>query len=51
MFSQVYSLPISEGTINNVLTRVAMNCEVVYQQIKTNIVDSKIIGSDETGEK
>jgi hypothetical protein len=28
-----------------------MNCEVVYQQIKANIVDSKIIGSDETGVK
>jgi transposase len=51
MFSQVYSLPISEGTINNVLTRVAMNCAVIYEQIKANIVDSKIVGSDETGVK
>ena len=51
MFSQVYSLPLSEGTINNILIRVAGSCEVVYQQIKSNIVEAKIIGSDETGVK
>jgi transposase len=51
MFSQVYSLPLSQGTINNILDRVALNCEVVYEHIKANISTSSVIGSDETGVK
>ena len=51
MFSQVFSLPLSEGTVDNILQRVALKCEVVYEHIKAEISKSSVIGSDETGAK
>ena len=51
MFSQVFSLPLSEGTIDNIINRVASKCEVVYQQIKAEVSISSVVGSDETGVK
>ncbi len=51
MFSQVFSLPLSEGTITNILNRVALKCEVVYEHIKSEISTSPVVGSDETGVK
>lgn len=51
MFSQVFSLPLSEGTVDNILQRVALKCEVVYEHIKADISKSSVIGSDETGAK
>ena len=49
LFTQVFSLPLSEGTIDNILNRVALKCEVVYEHIKTEISSSLVVGSDETG--
>jgi transposase-like protein len=51
MFKQVFSLPLSEGTIENILDKVALKCQVVYQQIKTDISQSAVVGADETGTK
>lgn len=51
MFSQVFSLPLSQGTVDNILHRVALKCEVVYEHIKAEISKSSVIGSDETGAK
>lgn len=51
MFSQVFSLPLSEGTVDNILNRVALKCEVVYEHIKAEISTSSVVGSDETGVK
>lgn len=51
MFSQVFSLPLSEGTVDNILQRVAVKCEVVYNHIKNEITNSAVVGSDETGVK
>lgn len=51
MFKQVFSLPFSEGTVENILDKVALKCQVVYQQIKTDISQSAVVGSDETGAK
>jgi len=51
MFSQVFSLPLSEGTVDNILKRVALKCEVVYEHIKAEITTSSVVGSDETGAK
>jgi transposase len=51
MFGQVFSLPLSQGTVGNILERAAVKCEGVYQIIKTKISESTVIGSDETGAK
>jgi transposase len=50
-FSQVFSLPLSQGTIDNILKRSAEKCQGIYQQIKTEIEKSSVVGSDETGAK
>jgi transposase len=46
-----YNLPISEGTIANILTRLASKALLPYQQIKANLLASAVVGSDETGAK
>lgn len=50
-FGQVLSLPISQGTIGNILERSAKKCDGVYHNIKEQIAKSEVIGSDETGAK
>jgi len=47
----VYNLPISEGTIANMLIRFASKATLAYQKIKTNLLGSAVVGSDETGAK
>lgn len=51
LFSQVFSIPLSEGTISNILERSAQKCQGVYRQIKSEIAKSPVVGSDETGAK
>ena len=51
LFAQVFSLPISQGTVGNILERCAEKCEGVYQIIKSQIAESQVVGSDETGAK
>jgi transposase len=50
-FSQTFSLPLSQGTIGNILQRSAQKCEGIYEAIKENIAKSEVVGSDETGAK
>jgi transposase len=51
LFSQLFSLPLSQGSIGNILERSAQKCEGVYQTIKVQILQSSVVGSDETGAK
>ena len=51
LFTQVFSLPLSQGTVGNILQRTAIKCEGVYQMIKTQIAESQVVGSDETSTK
>jgi transposase len=51
LFSQLFLLSISQGSISNILERSAQKCEGVYQEIKTQILQSSVVGSDETGAK
>lgn len=51
LFTQVFSLPLSQGTVGNILERAAIKCAGVYQIIKTQITESQVVGSDETGAK
>jgi transposase len=51
LFSQLFSLPLSQGSIGNILERSAQKCDGVYQEIKVQILQSSVVGSDETGAK
>lgn len=51
MFSQVYNIPLCQGSIMNILIKAASKAEVVYDKIKEELAEAKIIGSDETGAK
>ena len=51
MFNDVFNLPISEGTIDNMLTKFADRTTPVYEQIQQRVAQSKVIGADETGSK
>lgn len=51
LFTQVFSLPLSEGSIVNLLTHTAQQCQGVYAAIKEQIAQSEVVGADETGAK
>ena len=51
LFTQLFSLPLSQGSIGNILERSAQKYDGVYQEIKTQILQSSVVGSDETGAK
>lgn len=47
----IYNLNISEGTIKNLLRRVSELFTPFYDHIHSEIIKSKVVGSDETGGK
>jgi transposase len=49
LFGQVFSLPLSQGSITNLLTYSAHQCAGVYETIKTQLTQSSVVGADETG--
>lgn len=51
LFTHVFSLPLSQGTVGNILERSALKCTGIYELIKTQIAESQVVGSDETGAK
>lgn len=51
LFEQVFSLPLSQGSIGNLLTYSAQQCAGVYGTIKEQLAQSTVVGSDETGAK
>lgn len=48
MFSQLFLLPVSQGSKNNIFERSAQKCSGAYQEIKTQIRQRSVVGSDET---
>lgn len=50
-FKDVCHLPISEGTIYNILERFAQKSIPAYKAIQQEITNSKVVGADETGAK
>ena len=46
-----FRLPISEGTIDNMLKNLTDKAKYVYEQIQKRIEQSSVIGGDETGIK
>ena len=51
MFSHVFSLPLSQGSVANILERASQKATSFYEKIKEEIIKSKVVGSDETGVK
>ncbi len=51
MFTHVFSLPLSQGTIANIIQRSAKKASSFYDRIKEEIMTSKVVGSDETSAK
>lgn len=47
----VFQMPISEGTIDNMLTRFAQKITPMYNTIQQRVAQSNVVGSDETGSK
>ena len=50
-FSDVCNLPISQGTICDILERFAKKALPAWQLIANEVQSSKVVGSDETGAK
>ena len=51
MMRDCFRLPISEGTIDNMLKNLTDKAKYVYEQIRKGIEQSPVIGGDETGIK
>jgi transposase len=48
MFSQLFGLNLSEGSIKNILKKAADKVQGLYEQIKLELSKSPVVGSDET---
>lgn len=46
-----FNMPISEGTIDNMLKNLTQQATAVYEQIQQRVAQSPVIGGDETGIK
>lgn len=46
-----FHLPISQGTVDNMLRSMAQKAEAIYAQIQKRVAQSCVIGGDETGIK
>lgn len=51
LLNDLFRLAISEGTINNILNKVAQRALPMYKEIQNRISASSIVGGDETGTK
>jgi transposase len=48
-FKNMFSLPLSEGSIDGILEKMSPKTEVAYHIIRERIIESEVVGSDETG--
>jgi transposase len=51
MFRGLFNIPLSEGSVSNMISRFAKRAQPLYEQIRREIESSKVVGSDETGAK
>lgn len=49
LLKDLFNLPISEGSIDNLLERTAQNALSLFNIIQQKIQQSVVVGSDETG--
>jgi transposase len=48
-FKDMFSLPLSQGSIDGILEEMSQKSEVAYNAIRERIIKSRVVGSDETG--
>jgi transposase len=48
-FKDMFSLPLSEGSIDSILEEMSQKSEVAYKAIRDRLLKSETVGSDETG--
>lgn len=51
MFNGLFNIPLSEGSVSNIINRFANRALPFYEQIRKEIESSKVVGADETGAK
>lgn len=51
LMKDLFGISLSEGTINNILNKMAQRALPVYSEIQQRIVKSNWVGADETGTK
>lgn len=49
LFGQMFHIKLSQGTIGNMMEKLTKQCIPMYNEIKTRIEGSAVVGSDETG--
>lgn len=49
LLKSLFHLPISEGSVQNILERLSAHAMPAYERIQQKIAESKVVGSDETG--
>jgi len=49
ILGSVFNIPLSTGTINNMVSRCANKVSVVFEEIRQKVMSSGLIHSDETG--
>jgi len=49
MFDHIFNLPISEGSIGNILNRMGEKAKPIYNALHEQIGKSKMVGGDESG--
>ena len=48
-FSDIFQLPLSDGTVDNVLEDMSRKAEPAYREIQSRIAKSEVVGGDESG--
>jgi transposase len=51
LFEHLFNVPLSQGSISNMLERFSRKVTPMYQEIKKELECSEIVGADETGVK
>jgi len=51
MFNKLFNIPLSQGSIHNMLERFSRRVTPMYEQIKKEVAQSDMVGADETGVK
>jgi transposase len=51
LLKDLFGLPISEGTVDNLLKRTAQKALPLYNTIRERVQQSNVVGSDETGSR
>ena len=50
ILNEIFSLSISQGTVQNMLTKVGTKSKSVCDEIRRRIAESAVVGADETGQ-